>query len=307
MNLNHTSDLVAASYASHGVLQTTSEITFSHLDPLFVGIIATGWPSWAIPFSHRRFTICWIITDSLLLTPIIKRCFKDTLVLNTQDSAITRLRNTDIIAYNGPIQCTFTPPTFGSILLFDWNVRWNVDRHSWISRVIKHSHAACGGVTDFSGCIKIFIHASLCNSFPVELNLVDKYPLADLGSILSHTESGEDLLQPPKLVQLTLPKVTKVTHGCYHLFGLYPTKVANPMFLIPSVFSSSRWVKRSLTRRELLAAYDTPVSLIKLLSAKEHKIVQASSLVPIKCLTAVTTALFLKGEISITGGGWRAI
>ena len=304
LTTDHKSELVAASYAAYGVMNTITTNDYSKFEQVNVGVVSSDWPSWAIPFSHSRFTLKWIITFNEDLLILLRKCFPNVKVVSATTGLVHTLEATDIVAFNGNEDHCVEIPSFGSILLFDWNIRHRFDPLQWSVHVHNLSHSKCGGVTDFTGKIKLCVHSSSCATFALEPDLIDAYPAADLSSILSHTEGGEDLLQPARLVKLDSPKVTQVTHRSYHLEGLYPTKIKQPYFLIPSVFSVSKWVKRRLTKSELLAAYDIPVSLITLMTHSAKRKVLECIATPTKCLTALTSAIFLKGIVSVTGGGY---
>ena len=299
----YSSQLVPEDYASHGVLETVTPLQLPNEDMLNVGIFASAWPGWATPFAHKKFYIQWIITFTPALIPILRRCFPSTLILSTSALDVSRLTNVDIVAFNGPLSRLLEPPAIGSILLFDWNMRFKSGWEDWRIHHEPMSHSACGGVSDFVGCIKCCIHISSEANFRFETSLLSQFPLATLGSVLNHTESGEDLLQAPRLPRLSSPSVTGVTHKSYHPDGLFPSSQRRPSFLVPCVFSASRWVKRSLTSKELLAVKDLPVSIISILAAHERKLVYNSTFMPLKCLTAFISATFMKGVVTITGGG----
>ena len=268
-----------------------------------IGIIASAWPSLAVPFSHSRFCIKWIICFTPALVPLLRRCFETILILDSDKVDVQRLYSVDVIAINGPFSRLLQPPPSASILLCDWNMRIKSGWNDWTCRMQTVSHTACGGVSDFDGTIKWCIHNSSLDSFIIESELLDEFPLATLGSILSHVEKGEDLLQKPRLPRLAVPRVVSVSHKSHHPDGLYPSGTDTPFFLVPCVFSASRWVKRKLTSKELLAVKDLPASIISSLSARERTQALQGITIPIKCLTAFTSALFIKGIVSVAGGG----
>ena len=300
---HYKSSLSADSYSSHGVLETVTPSNFSNEDILRVGIIAFSWPTWAVAFSHKRYSIEWILTFTIELVPLIKRCFPSILVIGIARFDWTRIAPVEVLALNGPLNKLLRPPPGISILILDWAMRIKGGWDDWRIYAQKMDHSKCGGVSDYVGTIKWGIHKSSSSFFTVDGDLLDAFPLASLGSILNHTENGEDLAQSPRLQPLSTPAVTMVSHKSHHPDGLFPSNANNPFFLIPSVFSSSRWVKRELSTKELLAVKDVPVSIISSLSQKERRVVYKSICMPVKCLSAFSSALFLKGLVTVSGGG----
>ena len=298
----HSSELIQEDYAAHGVLNAITPVSYNDEDKLFVGVISVDWPAWAVPFSHPRFILRWIIIANVNLFQLVQKCFPDILVLVADTLPPGILEAVDIVCYNGKACNVSLPPVFGSICLFDWNVRlkrwkdWHIHAH-------QVEHSACGGVSDFGGMFKIAIFKEMLQSFQLNDDLIGAYPSASLDAILSHTENGTNLTVAPRLATLPKPKVTKTLHDCFHPGGLFPVNEIKPSFLVPSVFSPSRWVKRQLTSKERLEVQDVPISLVSCMTAVERRRLSQMPLVPIKCLTAFVQGVFLRGTITISGGG----
>ena len=272
-------------------------------DPrLTVGVVAGHWPGWAIPFSHSKFILQWIVTCEKGLLSGIRRCFPTAIIwLNTEFES-NKAVPVDIIAFNGPLTRLIDPPSFGTLLLFDWNVRFKGAWKDWTTKLYKFSHSKAGGVSDHTGIVKVCWHRS-SSDFDLSSAEIDTFPAASLGSILNHTEKGEELVTAPRLARLSFPSVTNVTHKSYHPDGLFPVNTDSPNFLVPCVFVPSRWVKRTLTRKESLAVLDIPASMISILSPREQSLILDNSGMPIKSLVAIMSTIFIKGCVSIIGGG----
>ena len=302
----HHSEVSSTPYAAHGVSNTITPIDYSTEDDIRVGVTSLLWPSWAIPFLHPRFKLLWIIIMDESWVDIVRRSFPSILVLYIDDVDPDRLLEVDVLAYNGPICSKLTAPNFAALCLFDWNFRaklwkdWKISSQS-----IKHSK--CGGVSDFVGIIKVAIHKDMCETFQLPSQLIDIFPASDLGAILNHTEKGIELECAPRLPQLALPVVAKVTHGCFHPRGLFPTESIDPCFVIPCVFAKSRWVKRRLSTVEKLGVFDVPISIIQLLSHSDKRMLSNVNIAPTKCLTALVHGLFLNGTIKLAGGGIKGV
>ena len=119
---SYSSTIKHDAYAAHGVLETITPSNFSTEDAINVGIIASSWPGWAIPFSHTRYSLQWIVTFNCDLLQILRRCFPSILVLSFDQLDFSRLASVDILAFNGPFTRLLNPPESASLLLFDWNM-----------------------------------------------------------------------------------------------------------------------------------------------------------------------------------------
>ena len=298
----HRAELQPAAYSANGVLHSSTPVDYDSDDTLNVGIIASSWPAWAISFMHPRFKLQWIVILDESIIELIRKCFPTILVLSGKDIDLSRLATTDIVGYNGPMTQIKFPPSFGSIYLFDWNVRLK-NWHQWTITTHKYNHSTCGGVSDFHAVIKIAIITSMNDIFHLPDIIIGQYPASTLSSILEHTENGVEVNTAPRLPRLTVPKVSKVSHGCHHPNGLFPITELEPTFLIPCVFVTSRWVKQKLSTKELLGVYDVPISIIKLLSGTQRRQLTKITTTPIKCLTAILHEIFLSGTVGFSEGG----
>ena len=298
----HLSELHQEDYAAYGVLNTVTPVQYNCEDSLRVGVVSSDWPAWAVPFLHPRFSLEWIVIDNNKLFNLVCKCFPSTTVFLTETLNTNILNPVDIIGYNGTTLNVTTPPPFGSICLFDYNARlkkWP----SWNVKSFPVVHNLCGGVSDFSGTVKIAIYQPMTSAFGLKDNIFSEYPIASLDSILSHTETGINLLMAPRLPSLTIPKVTATIHDSFHAGGLFPWLERQPSFLIPCVFSPTRWVKRRLSFKERLGVQDIPISIISSMTALEQRKLSQMTFTPIKCLTAVIHGVFLQGTITLSGGG----
>jgi hypothetical protein len=127
---------------------------------------------------------------------------------------------------------------------------------------------------------------------------LSSYPQADIGALLDCTVKGKSI-SAPRLPLLPIPKVQLVSHGAYHGRGLFPCEVNDVHFLTPSVFSSTRWVKRRLTPLERLLVYDCPTSLTNNLNESTLERLALLLPTPLKCFHAVVDAF----PRAFSGGG----
>ena len=88
------------SYAAQGVLESTVPTITDTEQCLSVGIVAAAWPSWAIPFSHKRFRIKWIVIFDTSLVSTIGKCFPQLTVMSASSimDIYNQLDAVDIVA-----------------------------------------------------------------------------------------------------------------------------------------------------------------------------------------------------------------
>ncbi len=91
------------------------------------------------------------------------------------------------------------------------------------------------------------------------------------------------------------PTALELRPGVYHGFGLFPVGLGiTPLFILPSVFAKTGYVKRRLTLPERLLCYDFPKLLgVQLLPSQQRHLVmflRCSSGRPGKCLLAAAKA-----------------
>ena len=158
------------------------------LPSLLSGVICRQWAGWAIPLSHERFTLEWIIVEDPFFVSVTRRCFPSTLVLDLNTVDFSRLTPVDVLGVNGPLEIILTPPLFCSIILFDWNIR---TRHwpNWFSRLCPVQRSLCGGVSDFSGSFKLLIRTFLKHTFKLSSSFLPAYHLGDLSGLIDCTVS----------------------------------------------------------------------------------------------------------------------
>lgn len=273
-------------YSAHGVSRSTTNVRLTDNNNLIeVGIICMHWPAWAIPFGHEHFNILWVLVVDRSCLDLVKRSFPELTVLGLHHARFNELSATDIVAFNGPFSgLHITPPGFAGAVYFDFDFRLTAHWTKWVFRRELLTHVNCGGVSDHSCIFKVGLHRQCSLSLE---RLTDIYPRADLGAILSCTENGSTLRFPPRLPKLLVPRVYELKKGIFHFRGLFPTGVSNPVFIVPCVFSPSKWVSRSLTTQEMLHTKDVPVDLQRSLGRRDQKRLLSLVGPPIKMYTAV--------------------
>ena len=148
-----------------------------------------------------------------------------------------------------------------------------------------------GGVTDHIQLVNAW-RPLACLPLSPQL-LLAKIPW-DMSTILNSTaEGGRDRAAPTTPCVEPPARVLQLDLGLFHGFGHYPLGARpTPSFVVPSVFTKSKWVCRVLTIQERLLTLDFPEA-------------QSSSLTPLMMQDIVRVAIPGKSLLAaweITGG-----
>ena len=163
---------------------------------------------------------------------------------------------------------------------------------------IPHSHV--GGVSDGS----FYIYRFTKQSGALPLSYL-KQPHRDVSSVICPTTSGGVEAQPSLQSPRKIPTLWRTNCGVLSHFGLFPLQARRQKFLVPSVFSSTKWVHRRLSLAEQLHVFDVPLTLLKTLSASNLRQLQLDLKIPLKILVSVLDPCLQACSItpSIQAGG----
>jgi hypothetical protein len=163
----------------------------------------------------------------------------------------------------------------------------------WVATQHKVAHAAAGGVTDHILYVQCWRPAGSPRT-SLRLSRCFAQIPRNMSTILNSTAEGGRERQAPKLTRVEPPRVMQLAPGLYHGFGHYPLGVRpTPTFLVPSVFTKSKWARWVLTLHERLLMLDFPeVQHSCLTTQMMQDIILAA--IPGKSLLAVW---------AVTGGG----
>jgi len=103
-------------------------------------------------------------------------------------------------------------------------------------------------------------------------------------------------------VKSSRPKLLQVRPNTYHVEGLFPIGAENVQVVAPSVFSSTKWVKRRLSGLEMCRIRDIPDDLAESLSSAELvRVVRDNSIIPLKVYRSVL--YWVKPGVTDAGDG----
>ena len=293
-----TSEIRATAYSARGSAFTTLTLGSGKVEEVpTAGVIAAGWPGWATAFSMQRLRLKWIVLHDAALVTAVQESFRHVKVLHLPEVHWNRLQAVDVVGFNGPIESSGEPLTFGLFYFWDWDVRFRWPSWTFLSNAI--SHAECGGVSDFLGSITVGTRDQL--KIPAVFHV--QSPPGELGSILGGKTGGRALRTAPSLKALDIPVVQPIGLHCYHPRGLYPLQDQKAKVVTRYVFGSqSKWVERELTADEMLQVFDFPPQVYSRWSKTLKLTALTAVRVPIKVLVAVASTIILLLGLQVGGG-----
>ena len=132
----------------------------------------------------------------------------------------------------------------------------------WSSHSLSLSHPHVGGSTDATCRMSLMIPHFLCCPFILDPEL--SYPPQPWWPLLAFLDSiiGGWSVLPPPASALSDPSIVWDPDSplCLLPWGFLPHTPPLPPLVAPFVFSSSKWVHRSLGPREIMHAWDVPIN-----------------------------------------------
>lgn len=229
------------------------------------GIISAGWPTWALASEDSGYEIVVMVHKCEVNLAGVEERWPSTVFMSYPGLLESACRfEVDLWL------CDVEPPR--ALHLFEGypsagiisrrRVRYpTAATHNYTFQKVKHS--TCGGVTDALWEVHMYN--------PVGTNWVwDPSPRAgrDLKSVVDSLVTGRDCPAPSKALSMDL-EVKMLRPSVFHVGGLFPSGVAKPKFVVPSIFSPTGWVRRKLTGKEMCLVNDIPNNVYNRLSAKE--------------------------------------
>jgi hypothetical protein len=92
--------------------------------------------------------------------------------------------------------------------------------------------------------------------------------LHEVYSIASNIVEGQSWPKPEQ-VQLRTPKVLEVAPGLYHGGGLLPVDHPTGHYVPCSLFNTTKWCRRWLTKKEVATAFNMPRQVLEVCTAAE--------------------------------------
>ena len=270
-----------------------------------VGIVASVFPGWSIPFSHLKFDVAWILLTTPTWKQFIKQAFPKVLVLILADVDWNKLDMVSVVACNGTTAAVQQGPlgNFGALYMFDWTFRPRRGWKDWNAKILQVQHYKVSGVTDYGNKFLLLVHPSSKHSFTFDGVQPVRYPNAPLDSILDCTVKEGTFITAPRLPSLATLAVFPVKKRVFHPKGLLPLLEADPQVQTTCVFSPTKWIERRLSTKEWLLAFDVPVSMHPLFNNKLVQQLRQDAVAPHKCLNMCLSTIFHVATVQVVGGG----
>jgi hypothetical protein len=254
-----------ASYTKYGL--TYGSLTF--LPKYSLIILSKTWPSWAFGVSSAGFQLrCVVLLDPAWTVMCLKFLPRDQILLYKDFVKDVHCHWTaDVIVSD------IDPPVVFNLwgrVNYIYVGRQGVRHHQSIPsgfnyHFLSTSHVESGGVTDGHWTLRFYLNSNISwypSNFP-------SLACRDLSSIINSTVShGLPCPPPPPLTNLAVHQLRPNT---FHGGGLFPFAHRTSYFVVPSIFTISRWARRHLTAEETLLALDVSDVQIKELSSAERK------------------------------------
>ena len=257
-----------SNYAKYGV--TRGALNFAKEGEKDVIVIAQGWPSWAFAVESAGFILrCLVVLDDEWMKVCVKE-FVEKIVMTysefRQDVYATIRANIIISDIDLP----------AAVQLWSRAKEVYVGRRSLrrpkeMPRDFKHfcvewSHSQSVGVTDGSWHFNLYVKTS----YQWYTSLIPRTSRQDMSCIVNST-AGFGLECPPPAKMLNRnPRVLQIRPRTFHSVGLFPFGDRTAYFVVPSVYTKTKWCRRHLTAEETLSCLDVGEAQISTLSSAER-------------------------------------
>jgi hypothetical protein len=231
------------------------------------GYVCRGWPTWGLAAKARGWTIAVVVLRDNVWEKRIRAIFGGAVLVKCDEAYALGCRlSIDVWL------CDTEPPRglkiFGESATSQvWIITCRRFRQTCPSGHSYHfftlMHASCGGVTDGDWSVHVYKPIGV-----KELHPFQTVGGRDLHSVVDATISGYPC-PPPRHVDPKVPRVIQLQPTTYHVSGLFPLGKVNVRFVVPSIFSSTGWVRRKLTGAEMCKVWDLPDDVTGGLNARE--------------------------------------
>ena len=232
------------------------------------GMICSSWPHWLPFLASLGLTLEWIYviqkaggSDWLEMGRRLGYITEDVVVVSSGErlECETHRSRAEVVFMSGTrTSRTLTFPLVSEhikLIVTTGGIRRN-KQEDWMVRSHVIMHAAVGGVTDHVQLVQAWRPAGQVTQAPRSLQ---GRIARDLSTIVNTTADGGRERPRPHISRVEPPRVLELAPGLYHGFGHFPLGARPaPEFLVPSVFTKTKWARRVLTVQERLLTLDLP-------------------------------------------------
>ena len=244
----------------------------------------TLFPAWLFALSSELYQVQWVVLHSQSIWISTVKRLKPNLTIST---SFLHETNVDIVF------CTGGQPGSTAVMWNNHHLRMVVATNSprskvkcpWLMTKLPVEHNLVGGVSDGTFNIYVFAQSILDDIHPLA------QPRRDVSSIVDTTASGGVEASCCTQKSTKIPAVRRTPCGMLSVFGLFPLIARRQKFLVPSVYTTTKWAHRRLNIKEQAHVFDVPLIVIKALSdVMVSKLLDAVD-VPLKILLSVVPPL----------------
>lgn len=220
-----------------------------------VGIVASETGQWVWEARALGLVVAWVWapTNKLEKLSWLRGELSSVLITNRPD----RLTNVDLIVCEARVPKWLSEWKLSSLLV---SVGVGGRFASKWGKTVMVSHRDVGGLLDETVRLKL----CSCRKWNWNEPMLERVLQTSVYQVASDTVELGRPTKAPKERLLTGPaRAVALGRNTFHAGGLYPTMVgkfeSEPNFVLPSVFSPTRWVRRRLTAVEKWTVKDAPV------------------------------------------------
>jgi hypothetical protein len=246
-------------YAQYGVTSRTLHFRTGELKNCMV--LCKAWPSWFWAARARGFHVALVLLSDVTWMGLIKHISPSTEVIEWKSFQDVQFPVVEGIFSDYNLKGTLTP-ILNYVTKFVVTIKaMQNPPNNWAHCKLQVKHHLCGGVTDGAWVVHLYVKAVIQDKLEVP-----RQAQRDLSCIVDSMVTRGTPCAPPKSLQENKePCVVELRPGTYHGRGLIPWKLKDVRAVVPSVFSPTKWIRRALTDKEKLLAWDVSHEILNYL------------------------------------------
>jgi hypothetical protein len=268
-------------YAKYGVTRGALGVETGERKTVIV--IAQGWPSWAFAVEPAGFALrCLVLLNEDWLRACEKEFGGDKVMMFKEF-----LEDTSATIQGNVVISDVDPPAAVCLWKRVRDVyvgRRSIRRPKSIPMEFKHmffewDHVKSGGVTDGSWGFNFYVKSN----YTWHTGLIPPTSRQDMSCVINPTVGHGLECPPPRNTSVDHPRVIMLRPRTFHGGGLFPFGDRTGYFVVPSVFTKTKWCRRHLTADETLRSLDIGDSHTStLMSSEKARLCKDTKFIPAK-------------------------
>ena len=253
-------EVEAVPYSKYGVTRGSMEVGMEKRPTLMV--VAKGWPSWAVVADSSGLKLEVVVLLEMTWWEWVKTHSPGVVVIMYDEFVADKGNQyqADVVVsdIDLPGACRLWERV-RKIYIGRRSVRhFNSIPSSFSFQKLKIDHVKGGGASN--GTWGLFLYVK--SGFIWSIDWLPRVAYRDLSGIINST-AGHGLSCPaPLKIASKQPRMVELRPKVYHGAGLFPFKERSAHYIVPSVFTNTRWCRRRLTAEETLLSLDIGESII---------------------------------------------